>query len=138
MHRLACFTDAQEPIYRSALAELDAGQKRSHWMWFIFPQLKGLGHSTMAQRYAIADLAEAQRYLADPMLGSRLRECVEAVLKHPNRTAQEIFGAPDDLKFRSCLTLFDAAAPNESLFCQALDVFYEGKRDPRTAELLNS
>ena len=138
MRSLARFTDAQEPIYRTALAELEAGQKRSHWMWFVFPQLKGLGHSAMAQRYAIADLAEAKRYLADPVLGSRLRECVAAVLKHPNRTAHEIFGSPDDLKFRSCLTLFDAAAPNESLFRQALDAFYEGKRDPRTMELLNS
>ena len=138
MPNLARFIDAQEPIYLTALAELEAGQKRSHWMWFIFPQLKGLGHSAMAQRYAIADLAEAKRYLADPVLGSRLRECVAAVLKYPNRSAHEIFGSPDDLKFRSCLTLFEAAAPNEALFRQALDVFYEGKGDPRTAELLKS
>ena len=138
LHSLARFRDAQEPLYRTALTELEAGKKRSHWMWFIFPQLKGLGHSAMAQRYAIADLAEAKRYLADPVLGSRLKECVEAVLKHPSLTAREIFGSPDDLKFRSCLTLFDAAAPNESLFRQALDVFYEGKRDPRTTELLKS
>ena len=138
MRSLARFTDAQEAIYRTALTELEAGQKRSHWMWFIFPQLKGLGHSAMAQRYAIADLAEAKGYLADPVLGSRLRECVAAVLKHPDRTAHEIFGSPDDLKFWSCLTLFDAAAPNESLFRQALGVFYEGKSDPRTAELLKS
>jgi uncharacterized protein (DUF1810 family) len=138
LRNLARFTDAQEPIYRTALSELEAGQKRSHWMWFIFPQLKGLGHSAMARHYAIADLAEAKLYLADPLLGSRLRECVAAVLKHPNHTAHEIFGSPDDLKFRSCLTLFDAAAPNEPLFRQALDVFCEGKRDPRTAELLKS
>lgn len=138
MRSLARFTDAQEPIYRTAPAELEAGQKRSHWMWFVFPQLKGLGHSAMAQRYAVADLAEAKRYLADPVLCSRLRECVAAVLKHPNRTTHEIFGAPDDLKFGSCLTLFDAAPPNESLFRQALDAFYEGKCDPRTMELLNS
>jgi uncharacterized protein (DUF1810 family) len=91
----------------------------------------------MAQRYGIADLAEAELYLADPVLGSRLRECVAAVLKHSNSTAHEIFGSPDDLKLRSCLTLFDAATPNEPLFRQALDAFYEGKRDPRTTELLN-
>ncbi len=138
MRSLARFTDAQGPVCRAALAELDAGQKRSYWMWFVFPQLKGLGHSAMAQRYAIADLAEAKRYLADPVLGSRLRECVAAVLKHPNHTAHEIFGSPDDQKFRSCLTLFDAAAPNESLLRHALDVFYEGKHDPRTTELLDS
>jgi len=130
------FIDAQKPTYRVALAELEAGRKRSHWMWFIFPQLKGLGRSEMAMRYGIADLTEAKSYLADPVLSPRLRECVAMVLKHPHRTAHEIFGSPDDLKFRSCLTLFDAAAPNESLFREALDVFCQGQRDPRTTELL--
>ena len=137
MHNLARFTKAQEPIYRTALAELEAGRKRSHWMWFIFPQLKGLGRSEMAQHYGIADLAEAELYVSDPVLGGRLRECVAMVLKSPNRNAHEIFGSPDDLKFRSCLTLFDAAVPNEPLFRQALAVFYQGERDPRTIELLN-
>ena len=136
MSSLVRFIDAQKPSYRAALTELQAARKRSHWMWFIFPQLKELGHSKMAMRYGISDLAEAKSYLDDPVLGPRLRECVAMVLKHPHRTAHEIFGSPDDLKFRSCLTLFDAAATNEPLFREALDVFYQGLRDPRTTELL--
>lgn len=105
-------------------------------MWFIFPQLKGLGQSPMSLRYAIADLMEAKSYLAHPVLGDRLRECVAAVLKHSKSTPHQIFGAPDDLKFRSCLTLFEAAAPDEALFQEALDAFYQGQRDPRTITLL--
>ena len=138
MSSLVRFIDAQKPSYHATLAELQAGRKRSHWMWFIFPQLQGLGRSDMAMCYGIADLAEAKSYLADPVLGARLRECVAMVLKHPHRTTHEIFGSPDDLKFRSCLTLFDAAAPNEPLFREALDVFYDGQRDPRTSELLRA
>ena len=137
LHDLVRFTDAQESTYRAALSELESGQKRSHWMWFIFPQLKGLGHSAMAKRYAIADLEEAKLYLADPVLGGRLKACVAAVLKHPHRTAHQIFGSPDDLKLRSCLTLFEAADPREPLFHEALGAFYQGQRDPRTTELLN-
>jgi uncharacterized protein (DUF1810 family) len=137
LHELARFADAQESIYRAALSELESGQKRSHWMWFIFPQLKGLGYSAMAQHYAIADLDEAKLYLADTVLGGRLKACVAAVLKHPHRTAHQIFGSPDDLKFRSCLTLFEAADPCEPLFREALGAFYQGQRDPRTTELLN-
>lgn len=136
MSSLVRFIDAQKSSYHAALAELQAGRKRSHWMWFIFPQLKELGRSDMAIRYGIADLAEAKSYLADPVLGARLRECVAMVLKHPLHTAHEIFGSPDDLKFRSCLTLFDAAAPNEPLFREALGVFYDGQCDPRTIQLL--
>lgn len=137
MCNLARFTNAQEPIYRRALAELEAGQKLSHWMWFIFPQLEGLGRSEMAMRYAISDLAEAKAYLADPVLGARLRASIATVLKHWERTAHEIFGSPDDLKFRSCLTLFEAAAPGEPLFGEALATFFGGTRDPRTIALLD-
>lgn len=137
MDDLARFTDAQASVYQTALAELEAGRKRSHWIWFILPQLRGLGRSAMAERYGIADIAEARRYLADPVLSARLKACVAAVIGHPERTAQEIFGSPDDLKFRSCLTLFAAADPSEPLFDQALDMFYAGERDPRTLELLD-
>jgi len=127
---------AQEGVYQTALAELEAGRKRTHWMWFVLPQIAGLGSSSMARRYALSDLAEARAYLAHPVLGARLRSCVEAVLKHPDRTANDILGAPDDLKFCSCLTLFEAAAPEEPLFGSALDVFYAGARDSRTLDLL--
>ncbi|MEZ5933366.1 MAG: DUF1810 domain-containing protein [Alphaproteobacteria bacterium] len=137
MDDLARFTEAQAPVHPTALAELEAGRKRSHWMWFILPQLRGLGRSAMAERYGIADIAEARRYLADPVLGARLKTCVAAVIGHPERTAHEIFGSPDDLKFRSCLTLFAAADPSEPLFGQALDMFYAGERDPGTLALLN-
>jgi uncharacterized protein (DUF1810 family) len=133
---LTRFIDAQEPAYRRAIAELEAGRKRSHWMWFILPQLKGLGTSAMAERYGVADIWEARGYLADPVLGSRLKECVAAVIRHPERTAHEIFGSPDDLKFHSCLTLFATADPTEPLFRRALDMFYAGERDPRTLERL--
>ena len=110
-------------------------------MWFIFPQLSGLGHSAMAQRYAIRNLAEARCYLADPVLGPRLRRDVGLVMTHTNKTAREIFGAPDDLKFRSCLTLFREAADDESertLFTKALDQFYDAGPDPHTLELLQT
>lgn len=127
---------AQEGVYETALAELEAGRKRTHWMWFVLPQIVGLGSSAMARRYALSDLAEARAYLAHPVLGARLRSCVEAVLKHSDRTANDILGAPDDLKFRSCLTLFEAAAPEEPLFGSALAVFYAGACDSRTLDLL--
>jgi len=133
---LSRFTNAQEGIYETALAELEAGRKRSHWMWFVLPQIAGLGSSAMARRYAIADLAEARAYLRDPVLGARLRACVAAVLQHPGRSANAIFGSPDDLKFRSCLTLFEAADPEEPLFRDALEVFYGGVRDERTLRVL--
>lgn len=101
-------------------------------MWFIFPQLAGLGRSEMARRYALSGLAEARAYLAHPVLGLRLRDCTAAVLKHPDRTAHEVFGSPDDLKFRSCLTLFHAADPGEPLFADALALFYDGEGDAET------
>ncbi|MEQ8655603.1 MAG: DUF1810 domain-containing protein [Kiloniellales bacterium] len=136
MVSLARFHDAQERIYPTALAELRAGRKRSHWMWFIFPQIAGLGRSQTARHYAIADLAEAKAYLSDPVLGARLRACIAAVLSHRDRKAREIFATPDDMKFRSCLTLFEAADPSEPLFGEALAVFYEAARDARTIDLL--
>ena len=124
---------------RRVVEELTAGQKQTHWMWFIFPQLAGLGHSTMAERYAIRDLDQAKRYLTDPTLGDRLRHDVRSMLRHTGKSALQILGPPDDLKFRSCMTLFARAASNDddrSLFMRALDQFYEGKPDPRTGQLL--
>jgi len=133
------FVNAQSDVYNQVTDELTKGRKRTHWMWFIFPQLAGLGHSSMAQRYAILDLDQARRYLADPLLGSRLRHDVRLVMSHEGKSALDILGSPDDLKLRSCLTLFAQAASEESdlaLFKQALDQFYCGKLDPRTLELL--
>ena len=130
------FVEAQEGVFDAALSELSAGRKRSHWMWFVLPQIAGLGHSALARRYAVADLDEATAYAAHPVLGPRLRACVRAVLAHEGRTAREIFGAPDDLKFRSCLTLFTRAAPDEPLFARALDAFYGGAPDEETLRRL--
>jgi len=136
MPDLRRFLDAQKTTYATALAELKAGRKRTHWMWFVFPQIAGLGTSAMARRYAIVDLDEARRYLADPVLGARLKESVAAVLAHKDKTAHAIFGSPDDVKFRSCLTLFERADPEEALIGEALEVFYGGDRDAKTIELL--
>ena len=111
---LAHFVEAQVPVLDQVVAELNAGTKRTHWMWFIFPQIAGLGHSAMARHYAISDLGQARRYLADPVLGERLRHHVRLMLDHKGKSALEILGSPDDLKFRSCLTLFRAAASEES------------------------
>ena len=130
------FIEAQEGVWQRALAELQAGRKQSHWMWFIFPQIAGLGHSAMAQRYAIADLAEARAYLAHPVLGPRLRQCTEAVLGVEGRDAHAIFGSPDDLKFRSSMTLFAAAAPDEPLFHDALEKYFDGEGDALTLQKL--
>lgn len=126
-------------MYARVVEELTAGSKRTHWMWFIFPQIAGLGHSTMAERYAIRDLDQAKRYLDDPTLGERLRHNVRLMLRHAGKSAPQILGFPDDLKFRSCLTLFARAASNDddrSLFKQALDQFYEGRPDPLSERLL--
>jgi uncharacterized protein (DUF1810 family) len=133
------FVNAQAEIYSQVVQELTDGCKRTHWMWFIFPQLAGLGHSTMAQRYAIRDLEHARRYLADPILGERLRYVIRLMMHHRGRSAFEILGSPDDLKFRSCLTLFRQAASDHSermLFTEALNQFYDGEADARTLELL--
>jgi uncharacterized protein (DUF1810 family) len=126
------FVTAQEGVYERALAELQDGAKRSHWMWFIFPQIAGLGSSPMAQRYAIGSLGEASAYLAHPVLGPRLRNCTAAVNAVTGRSAHAIFGAPDDVKFRSSMTLFAAAAPDEPLFAQALAQYFGGSPDPLT------
>jgi uncharacterized protein (DUF1810 family) len=136
---LVRFTEAQARIYTRVVEELTNGCKRTHWMWFVFPQLAGLGRSAMAQSYAIRDLGQAKRYLADPILGSRLREAVKLMMDHKDKSALEILGSPDDLKFRSCLTLFCEAASSNSdreLFARALDQFYRGQPDRRTLELL--
>ena len=133
------FVNAQAQVYSRVIKELTDGRKRTHWIWFIFPQLVGLGRGATAQRYAIRDLEHARRYLADPILGGRLRDDVKRMIGHKDRSALEILGSPDDLKFRSCLTLFRQAASEASdqmLFTEALDQFYDGKPDPRTLELL--
>lgn len=126
------FVTAQDPIYRQVLAELRAGQKATHWMWFIFPQLTALGRSATAVRYGIADLDEAKAYLAHPVLGARLIECTGTVNGVSGRTAHQIFSSPDDLKFRSSMTLFAHAAEDATPFRQALDKYYEGIEDPLT------
>ncbi len=131
------FITAQDPIYPTALAELRLGDKRSHWMWFIFPQVAGLGRSPMAQRFALQSLEEAKAYLADPVLGARYRECVAAVLPYAGRrSVHEIFGSPDDLKFHSSLTLFHRAVPEEPLFAEALQKFFSGREDQATLDRL--
>lgn len=132
---LGRFVVAQEAIYPRALDELRAGRKLSHWMWFIFPQLAGLGRSAMAERFAISGRQEAQAYLAHPVLGPRLRRCTDAVLAHCDRSAHDIFGSPDDLKFRSSITLFAAAGGGEA-FEAALTRFFAGERDPETLRRL--
>ena len=130
------FVDAQEPVYPLALAELKRGSKESHWMWFVFPQIAGLGFSAMAQHYAIASLDEARAYLAHPLLGARLRESTEAVLAHRGQTAEAIFGKVDAMKFRSSMTLFEAASDGAGPFAAALDAFHGGERDGATLRLL--
>jgi len=131
------FVAAQDSggTYAHALAELRAGRKTGHWMWFVFPQIAGLGHSAMAQAYAIADLAEARAYLAHPVLGPRLRECVEAVGAQEDRSAEQIMGHIDAIKLRSSLTLFARADPAEPLFTQVLDQYFAGP-DPQTDQRL--
>lgn len=135
-HGLDRFVAAQEDVYPQALAEIRSGQKRSHWMWFIFPQIDGLGSSPTARRYSIKSLAEAAAYLQHPLLGPRLAECAEAALAVQGRTAAEIFGSPDDLKLKSCATLFAQAAPAGSAFARLLDRFFQGRTDEKTLRLL--
>ena len=133
------FVTAQEPVFAAVLEELRIGQKRSHWMWFVFPQLRGLGHSSMAQFYGIGSLAEARAYLAHPLLGSRLLLCTRTVLAVDGRSLHAIFGSPDDAKFCSCMTLFSrAAAADASVFAQALDRYCDGQADQRTLALLDN
>ena len=132
---LSRFLKAQEHDYEHALGEIRAGRKRSHWMWYIFPQIQGLGFSSTAQYYAICDLQEAKDYLAHPVLGARLKEISSALLDLEGLSASEIFGYPDDLKLRSCMTLFRMADLNEPIFLEVLEKYYDGKPDSRTVEL---
>lgn len=130
------FLTAQAPVMEQVLQELQAGRKRSHWMWFVFPQLAGLGSSAMAQRYAISGVAEALAYLAHPILGERLVQCTKLVNAVAGQSAHAIFGSPDDLKFRSSMTLFHAAAPNVPAFAEALARFFAGEGDALTIQKL--
>jgi uncharacterized protein (DUF1810 family) len=130
------FLHAQEGIYDSVLAELRRGQKRTHWMWFIFPQIDGLAHSATAKHYAIKSIAEAQQYLNHPVLGTRLLECAETVLAVEGRSVAEIFGYPDDLKLKSSMTLFGQVADPGSVFTRVLDKYFQGERDARTLDIL--
>jgi uncharacterized protein (DUF1810 family) len=132
------FVDAQEPILAEALLELERGHKRTHWMWFVFPQMAELGRSSTARHYGIHSLDEARAYWNHPQLGARLRQCCETLMKVEGRSAHEIFGSPDDLKLCSCLTLFERAAPDEPLFAQCLEKYYGGKRDELTLALCRS
>ncbi|HXI51752.1 MAG TPA: DUF1810 domain-containing protein [Candidatus Saccharimonadales bacterium] len=135
-HDLGRFLHAQEHDYARALAEIRGGQKRTHWMWYIFPQLDGLGSSPTSKHYSIKSAEEAKAYLAHPLLGPRLLECAEAALRVEGRSAEEIFGSPDDLKLRSCATLFASVLPPGSLFHRLLEKYYPAGPDPRTLRLL--
>jgi uncharacterized protein (DUF1810 family) len=130
------FADVQLPLYEIVLAELNAGRKRTHWIWFIFPQVEGLGKSIMAMQYAIRSHSEGRAYLEHPVLGVRLLECTEAVLRHQDRTAHEIFGSPDDLKLQSSMTLFAQIGGGPS-FEAAIDSFYDGQPDKATLSILS-
>ena len=136
-HDLNRFVEAQRTTYERALAELRGGRERSHWMWYVFPQLAGLGRSATAERYAIASLAEAQAYLKHPVLGPRLIECATAVLDVEGRSAHEIFGSPDDWKLRSRATLFALASAPESVFSRLLAKYFDGRQDEQTVRLLS-
>jgi uncharacterized protein (DUF1810 family) len=135
-YNLQRFLDAQEPHFGQVCAELEAGRKRSHWMWYIFPQIKGLGGSEMAQRYAISSLDEAVAYIEHPVLGERLKECTRMVVAVSGRTVDQIFDYPDNVKFHSSITLFSRAAPDEAVFEQALEKYFGGQGDPATLERL--
>lgn len=134
--RLQRFVDAQAPVFDEVRAELRAGRKRGHWMWFVFPQISGLGASPTADRYAVSSLAEAEAYLAHPLLGPRLRECTELVRAIEGRAVREIFGYPDDLKFRSSITLFAHATHDSTLFTEAIGKYFPDGFDPLTLERL--
>jgi uncharacterized protein (DUF1810 family) len=132
------FVRAQSQNYSDAVSEIRAGEKISHWMWYVFPQLDGLGFSSTARFYGLKGAAEARAYLAHPVLGPRLRECCEAALAVEGKTAHDIFGSPDDLKLRSCATLFAAVAPEEPVFGKLLEKYYGGRGDEKTLRLLKS
>jgi uncharacterized protein (DUF1810 family) len=130
------FVDAQDPLIDQVSAELAAGKKRTHWMWFVFPQIQGLGHSEMARRYAISSVAEAQAYLAHPVLGERLRVLTQVVNALEGRSVEQIFGYPDDLKFHSSMTLFAHAATDKAPFEEALNKYFGGEADSATVKRL--
>ena len=134
---LSRFVSAQARDYNVAREELRSGRKRTHWMWYIFPQIDGLGHSATSKFYAIKNQAEARQYLAHPILGSRLLECVQILLELKGRSASDIFGYPDDMKLKSSLTLFASITEPESVFARALDMYFQGERDSRTISLLD-
>lgn len=137
-HHLQRFIDGQNGLFEDALAEIEAGAKRTHWMWFIFPQFAGLGHSSTTQFYAIRSLSEASAYLAHPLLGYRLRQSVQALLAWSgHRTAEQVLGPVDAIKLRSSLTLFDQVAPGD-IFARGLAAFFAGRSDERTLALLNA
>lgn len=135
---LSRFTDAQERDYETALDEIRAGRKRTHWMWYIFPQVDGLGRTSTAKYYAIKDLGEAQAYLAHPVLGPRLLEISQALLALRESDPHRIFDSPDDLKLRSCMTLFEAADTQQPVFRRVLEKYYNGCRDDKTLHILES
>ena len=135
-HDLNRFVQAQEDDYERALSEVKSGRKRSHWMWYIFPQFDGLGFSATSRRYSIKSVAEAKAYLNHPVLGSRLTECAEPTLRVSERSAYEIFGSPDDMKLMSCATLFAYVSPPGSVFHRLLDKYFQGKYDHKTLGLL--
>jgi uncharacterized protein (DUF1810 family) len=130
------FIDAQNPVISVVMDELRAGGKRTHWMWFVFPQHVRLGRSGMARRFGLGSIEDARAYLTDPILGGRLVACTETVLAHRTKSALSIFGTPDDLKFRSCMTLFAVAVPQQAIFQLALDTYFAGELDPLTVALL--
>ena len=135
-HDLERFVAAQDAVFPQVLDELSRGRKTSHWMWFVFPQLRGLGRSATARHFGLASGGEAGAYWRHPLLGARLKEGSDLVLAVAGRSALQIFGPPDDLKFRSCMTLFEAVAPGEPVFARALETYFGGERDARTLELL--
>jgi uncharacterized protein (DUF1810 family) len=136
MSDLKRFLEAQQANYATALNEIKSGRKRSHWMWYIFPQIDGLGYSDMAKRYAIKDIAEATAYLAHPILGPRLKEITAALLQLNSNNATGVMGSPDDLKLRSSMTLFALVEGNDSVFDLVLKKFFDGHKDPATLQLV--
>ncbi|HEY7310194.1 MAG TPA: DUF1810 domain-containing protein [Gemmataceae bacterium] len=135
-YHLSRFVSAQQDDFHQAMAEISDGKKRTHWMWYIFPQIDGLAFSSTAKYYAIKSIAEAQAYLDHPVLGPRLRQCAEEVVRVESRSARAIFGSPDDLKLRSCATLFACVLPPGSVFDRLLEKYYRGERDRKTLQLL--
>lgn len=138
MTGLERFIEAQSPVYTQVCAELAIGKKASHWMWFIFPQLRALGRSKTAQHFGIENLDEARAYWSHPVLGPRLKQCCELILAVPGKSAHDILGTPDDLKLRSCMTLFERAAPDQAVFPQVLERYCGSARDEHTLALISS